>query len=128
MRAEGTQVIVEIQVLPSPPGTPESRWAHVEAAISLIRASGLRFEVGPLGTSIEGEPDELWPLLRRVHEATLAAGADGVVSVIKVEQAATAELQPSIDDLVAKHRPRPAPLLPASATACASSARRCCSR
>jgi uncharacterized protein YqgV (UPF0045/DUF77 family) len=97
-------VIVEIQCLPSPPGNTERRWAHVEAAIAVVTGSGLAYEVGPLGTSVEGEPDQVWPLLRRVHEACLAAGAHGVVSVIKVEQAARAEAQPTMGDLVREFR------------------------
>lgn len=97
-------MIVEIQCLPSPPGNDERRWAHVEAAIAVVTASGLRYEVGPLGTSVEGEPDQVWTLLRRVHEACLEAGADGVVSVIKVEQAARLEAQPTMDDLVGPFR------------------------
>ena len=93
-------MIVEIQCLPSPPGDGERRWAHVEAAIAVVTGAGLPYEVGPLGTSVEGEPEQLWPLLRRMHEACLEAGADGLVSVIKVEQAARAEAQPAMDDLV----------------------------
>jgi uncharacterized protein YqgV (UPF0045/DUF77 family) len=53
---------------------------------------------------VEGQPGELWPLLRRVHEACLEAGADGVVSVIKVEQTARAESQPTMGDLVREYR------------------------
>lgn len=77
-------MIMEIQVLPAPPGTADDTYAHVDAAIALIAASGLVYEVGPLGTSIEGPPDLLWPLARAVHEAALVAGAEATVSVIKV--------------------------------------------
>lgn len=98
-------MIVEVQVLPFPPGTAEARYAHVEAAIAVIQASGLRYEVGPLGTSIEGEPDEVWPLVRQVHEATLTSGADGVVSVIKVEQSRRREAQPTMASLTDAFRP-----------------------
>ena len=97
-------MIVEIQCLPSPPGTADSRWAHVEAAIAVVQASGLRYEVGPLGTSVEGDPDQVWPLVRRVHEACLSSGADGVVSVIKVEQSRLPAEQPTISQLVDKFR------------------------
>ena len=93
-------MIVEIQCLAFPPGTPARRYAHIEAAIELIAASGLPYEVGALGTTIEGEPDDLWPLLRRVHESCLEAGADGLVSVIKVEQTRQRADQPRIADLV----------------------------
>lgn len=97
-------MIVEIQCLPSPAGTPEQRYAHVEAAIAVLAASGLPMEVGPLGTSVEGEPDELWPLVRRAHEAALASGADGVVSIVKVAQSADAARATTMDDLVGKFR------------------------
>ena len=97
-------MIVELQVLPFPPGTPEVRYAHVEAAIAVIVASGLHYEVGPLGTSVEGEPDEIWPLMRAVHEATLASGSDAVVSLIKDEQARDRAAQPTIETLTGKFR------------------------
>ena len=97
-------MIAEIQCLPSPPGTPVSRWGHVEAAIAVIEASGLRYEVGPLGTSIEGSPDEVWAVVREAHEACLLAGAEGLVSVIKFEQMADLAMQPTMGDLVDKFR------------------------
>lgn len=97
-------MIVEIQVLPSPAGTAENRYAHIEAAIAAIQASGLTYEVGALGTTIEGEPDEIWPLVRRVHEACLESGARGVISVVKFEQMADVSTAPTIDSLTAKFR------------------------
>ncbi len=93
-------MIVEIQCLPSPAGTPEDPHAYVEAAIAVIEGSGLHYEVGPLGTSLEGEPDDVWPLLRRVHEACLAAGAESAIAVIKVAQG----VPKSMDDLTRKFR------------------------
>ena len=53
-------MIAEIQVAPSPPGTAEDPHAHVEAAIAVIQASGLRYEVGALGTTLEGDADAVW--------------------------------------------------------------------
>ena len=79
-------MIVELQVLPSPSGTADVPSAHVEAAIAVSTAAGVRYAVGPVGPSVAGEPDEGWAVVRRAHEATLEAGADGVVSVIKVAQ------------------------------------------
>ena len=96
-------MIVEIQVLPSPPGSPEQRYAHVDAAIAVIQESGVAYEVGPLGTWLEGEPDVLWPLVRAVHEATLRAGAASVVSIVKVAEGASAD-HPTAQQLIAPHR------------------------
>lgn len=97
-------MIVEIQVLPTPAGTPQRRWEHVEAALALIQGSGLPYEVGPMGTSIEGEPDQLWPLLRRVHEASLASGADDVISVVKLSETRLAERRTTMQQLVGPWR------------------------
>ncbi len=97
-------MIAEIQVLPSPAGTPGRRWEHVEAALALLRTSGLSYEVGPMGTAIEGDPDEVWPLLRRMHEATLASGADGVISVVKISEARLAERRVTMQQLVTPWR------------------------
>lgn len=99
-------MIAEIQVLPSPAGTDSSRYAHVDAAIAALKASGLRTEVGALGTTIEGPPDAVWAVLRAAHEATLSSGAGGVVTVIKVAEGATdgPDSGPGVDDLVGPHR------------------------
>jgi uncharacterized protein YqgV (UPF0045/DUF77 family) len=92
-------VIAEIQVAPSPPGTAENPHAHVEAAIAAIRASGLRYEVGALGTTLEGEDDAVWATLRAAHEAMLAAGATGGISHLKV-----ASVNRTMDSLTHKFR------------------------
>jgi len=92
-------VIAEIQVAPSPPGTAENPHAYVEAAIAVIQASGLRHEVGALGTTLEGEADAVWATLRAAHEAMLAAGATAGLSHIKV-----ATVNRTMDDLTSKFR------------------------
>ena len=95
-------MIAEIQCLPSPAGTDTSPYAHIEAAIAVVADSGLTYEVGALGTTVEGPADEVWAVLRRAHEATQSAGASSVVSVVKVFQ--TTASTTTIDDLVAAHR------------------------
>ena len=104
-------MIVEIQCLPKPSGSAQDPYAVVKAAIAQIEGSGLRYEVGALGTTVEGEADELWPLLRRVHEACLAAGASSVVSNVKVAEwsdagaaAVPPESPPTIGSLVDGYR------------------------
>ena len=81
-------MIAEIQVAPSPAGTPDDPHAYVEAAIAVIHASGLRYEVSALGTT-----------LRAAHEAMLAAGAVSGLSHIKV-----ASVDRTMDSLTSKFR------------------------
>jgi uncharacterized protein YqgV (UPF0045/DUF77 family) len=97
-------MLVEIQVLPAPPGSAAGTYSHVDAAIAVIADSGVRYEVGALGTTVEGTPDELWPVVRAAHEATLAAGARQVVTVIKVAEAVGDGSSLTIDGLTARHR------------------------
>ena len=92
-------IIAEIQVAPSPAGTAEDPHAFVEAAIAVIKGSGLRSEVGALGTTLEGEDDAVWATLRAAHEAMLAAGATSGISHVKI-----ASVDRTIDSLTHKFR------------------------
>ena len=99
MTSPAGTVIAEIQVAPSPAGTPDDPHAHVEAAIAVIQQSGLRYEVGALGTTLEGDADTVWATLRAAHEAMLAAGATAGISHVKV-----ASVDRTIDSLTHKFR------------------------
>jgi uncharacterized protein YqgV (UPF0045/DUF77 family) len=92
-------IIAEIQVAPSPAGTAEDPHAFVEAAIAVIRGSGLRSEVGALGTTLEGEDDAVWATLRAAHEAMIAAGATSGISHVKI-----ATVNRTMDSLTHKFR------------------------
>ena len=98
-RSTKPRVIAEIQVAPSPMGTADNPHAHVEAAIAVLQASGLRYEVGALGTTVEGDDDLVWATLRAAHEAMLAAGATAGISHIKV-----ASVNRTMDSLTSKFR------------------------
>ena len=97
-------MLLEIQCLAQPPGTSEDRYKHIEAAIAVVQSSGLTYEVDALGTTVEGSPDELWPLARRVHEACLEAGAASVMTVAKFAQTADSGRQSTIASLTGKFR------------------------
>ena len=55
--------------------------------------------MGALGTTLEGEADEVWATLRAAHEAMLDAGAAGGLSHIKV-----ASVNRTMDSLTRKFR------------------------
>ncbi len=96
-------MIVELQVLPRPSGTVDDPHGHVDPAIAAIAEAGVAYEVGALGTTFEGEPDQVWAALRAAHEATLAAGAESTISVIKVFEDRGLE-PPTMDRLTRKFR------------------------
>ena len=77
-------MIVEIQVVPKPSGTEDNEYAFVDAAIAVLKESGLHHEIGALGTTFESDTDIAWAVIRRMVEETLASGADSTLAHIKV--------------------------------------------
>jgi uncharacterized protein (TIGR00106 family) len=71
----------------APVGEGVSVGAHVAEAIRVLRAQDrVRFEVGPMFTTLEGETREIFELILRMQEAIFACGAERVSSVIKVDE------------------------------------------
>ncbi len=97
-------MIVDIECIAHPPGTPEDYYKHIDAAIAVVQQSGLKYQVNALGTTVEGEADALWDLARRMHEACLASGADSLLTFVKFEQTRDPARQPTMDSLTAKFR------------------------
>lgn len=73
-------VNVSVQVLP----LTEDVFPIVDHAIKTIAESGVKFEVGPMETVLEGQLDELLSVAKEAHLACFDAGADQVVTLIKI--------------------------------------------
>ena len=91
-------VTLSVQVLP---GGVENTYAVVDQAIAAIAATGIKYQVCPLETVLEGTLDECLAAARAAHEACFAAGAVNAMTYIKISDA----LQGStIDQKLAKYR------------------------
>lgn len=89
-----------IQVIPQ----ADDVYAVVDKAIEEIDRSGLRYEVCPLETVVEGDLDELLEVAKRAHRACLTAGARSVITHLKLaERGGSADV--SIDQIMDKYRP-----------------------
>jgi uncharacterized protein YqgV (UPF0045/DUF77 family) len=97
-------VIIEIECMAHPPGTEDDRYKHIDAAIAVAQRSGLKYEVSALGTTVEGEPDEVWALARAMHEACLESGAGSLLTFVKFEQTRDVADQPTMASLTSKFR------------------------
>ena len=63
----------------------EAHWSDLLAeALKLVDASGLPYQLTPSSTCIEGEWDEVMPLVRRCHDR-FRQGSAHVITTIKVE-------------------------------------------
>jgi len=75
---------VGVQVLPM----VEDVYPVVDKAIEAIQASGVKYEVGPLETTLEGDDlDQLIEVAKSAHRACFEAGAGKVVTIIKIADA-----------------------------------------
>ena len=77
---ENRTVNVAIQVLPF----VEDVFGVVDKAIEVIQQSGVKYEVGPMETVMEGRFDELMEVAKKAHLACLEAGAGQVMTLIKI--------------------------------------------
>lgn len=95
-------MLIHVHVSPTPLGDERGTYAHVEAAIRLVEQSGLEYEVGALGTTVQGPAGQLWPLMCELHESCLASGADHVMTHIRILEARDDVIEASMSDLSAR--------------------------
>lgn len=90
-------VNVAVQVLP----LVEEAYPVVDRAIAVIAASGVRYEVGPLETVMEGPLDRLLEIAKAAHLACFEGGAERVVTIIKIGDSVNGT---TIDEKTAKYQ------------------------
>ncbi|MFD3448218.1 MTH1187 family thiamine-binding protein [Microbacteriaceae bacterium 4G12] len=59
-------------------------YAVVDQAIEVVQKSGVKYEVGAMETTLEGELDELLDIIKRAQHACVEAGAAEVITSIKI--------------------------------------------
>ena len=70
----------------SPVGAGVSVGAFVTEAVRVLEGQDkVRYELGPMFTTLEGEIDDLFSLVREMQEAVFAAGAVRVGTVLKID-------------------------------------------
>jgi uncharacterized protein (TIGR00106 family) len=71
----------------SPVGVGPSVGEYVVRALSVLRGQDrVRFEVGPMFTTLEGDLPEIFDLILRMREAVFEAGAVRVGMVLKTDE------------------------------------------
>ncbi len=58
---------------------------YVAGCVRLVEESGLKYQLTPMGTIIEGDIDAIFALLRNMHESPFNAGAQRVSTLIKID-------------------------------------------
>jgi len=72
---------LSLQILPST--TQEKVYPTVDKVIAMIKETGVKHIVGPMETTMEGEMDLLFDIVKKAHFICAQEGAFTVGSVIK---------------------------------------------
>ena len=76
-------MLAELEIVPI--GTNNASLSALSAEVAkLIDTSGLEYRVGPMGTVVEGDWDEVIRVARRCHEAMLRASSR-VMTTIRID-------------------------------------------
>jgi uncharacterized protein (TIGR00106 family) len=92
-----SSITVSFQVIP----VCDDPYPVVDKAIQVVQHSGVKYEVGPHETTMEGELDQLLEIVKAGHRACFEAGVQRVITFVKIVDA---EGGTTIADKVAKYR------------------------
>lgn len=90
---------VSLQVVPNVP--EEELYPVVDKVIDMIGKSGVKYVVGPMETTMEGDLRQLLEIVARAQEICVKNGASRIISVVKIDYKAGGV---SIDEKIQKYR------------------------
>lgn len=79
---EVATVLAGIQLMPN--NKDDHTGGTVEKILEVIEQSGLRHQVGPLETVVEGDFDSVMTVLRNAHQEAVDAGAEEIMTNVKM--------------------------------------------
>lgn len=80
-------VIADVAVMPLRPYAGEDEmYKVVDKCIEKIKSSGLKYEIGAMSTTIEGEFDEVFDLIKIIHKIPFDLGCERVITVARVDE------------------------------------------
>jgi uncharacterized protein (TIGR00106 family) len=78
-----SNVNVSLQVLPVV--KEKDLYGVVDKVIEYIDSCGVKYEVGPMETTMEGELGELLEIVKKAQGICVENGAERVVSIVKID-------------------------------------------
>lgn len=93
------QINAAIQVLPR--SADKHPYDIVDKAIEIIQQSGLKYQVCPFETVVEGEYNQVIELLEKVQDACYLAGAEELICNIKLQTSSSENI--TINDKMHKY-------------------------
>lgn len=76
--------IVAVNMVPLGMGSSVSKYVAAAEKV-IVDRPGVKRQVGPMFTTLEGDLDEVMQAIREMQEAVFAAGVDRVITTIKID-------------------------------------------
>jgi uncharacterized protein YqgV (UPF0045/DUF77 family) len=92
---------MDIQILPNVGGGEKETYGVIDKVIEYIISTGLKYEVGGLGTTVEGEFKDLLKILEKAQELCFENGANRITTIAKFDYKKEGI---TIDEKVGKYR------------------------
>lgn len=58
---------------------------YVDAAVEEVKKAGLKYEVDAMSTTIEGDLDQIFEVVKKAHNAVKQKGADRVLTELRID-------------------------------------------
>ncbi|MBM7714146.1 thiamine-binding protein [Siminovitchia sp. FSL H7-0308] len=78
-----TNSLISIQIIPKTK-SGEDVIPYVDEAIRVIEESGVRYEVHPLETTMEGDFTKLMDVVKKMNDRMIEMGSKNVISQVKI--------------------------------------------
>ena len=76
--------IAEVSVVPI--GTAKTGVSeYVAGAVSILKESGLKYKLTPMGTIVEGDIKDVLEVISKMHETPFNKNAERVYTIIKID-------------------------------------------
>lgn len=96
-----TTASIAFQILPST-SSHEKTIEIIDQVIKSVKQSGVTYEVGPMETTMEGDLDTLFKIVRRAQDIAIEKGATQVFTNVKILHNPNGVM--TIAEKVTKHR------------------------
>ncbi|RPF50625.1 thiamine-binding protein [Aquisalibacillus elongatus] len=95
-----TNALVSVQIVPKTKDH-EDVIPYVDEAIKVIDEAGVKYEVSPLETTMEGNLSDLFRVIEKMNERMVDLGCSSIISQVKVYYNPSGA---SMDELTEKYR------------------------
>ena len=87
--------LADVSIIPLGTGTPSVSKYVAGTIKALQRRKDIKYEITAMGTTIQGDLDNILAVVREMHEETFSQGVARVVTIIKIDDRRDKELSMS---------------------------------